>query len=82
MKSFVVKLHEFFSLNRTQPNIDNFEATKRQLLIPLYQREYKWENEKIESLIFDINIRDKFLGIIILDENQFCYEIVDARKRT
>jgi len=82
MVSFVVTLEEFFSLNReaAAPN-NNFKPEKRKLLIPLYQREYKWKDAQVETLITDIISRDKFLGLIILDEKPGHYEIVDGQQR-
>ena len=59
----------------------NFSKQIKELRIPLYQREYKWTNEKIAELINDINTRDKFLGIVILDEHSDYYEIVDGQQR-
>ncbi len=80
MKAFTSKLKDFFKLNTASAE-ENFCENKRKLLIPLYQREYKWEDDKIFNLISDITSRDKFLGIIILDEKQECYEIIDGQQR-
>ena len=81
MRSFIIKLDNFFKLDNNRPIDSNFDSSKRELLIPLYQREYKWTQDKVQGLIKDINQRDKFLGIIILDEKQNCYEIVDGQQR-
>lgn len=82
MKSFVVKLKDFFVMNRGEGYGDeNFLAPKRHLLIPLYQREYKWTEAKIECLVRDIAMHEKFLGIVILDEANDSYEIVDGQQR-
>ena len=82
MKSFTIKLQDFFKLNNSDRDQEiNFDPSKRQLLIPLYQREYKWTRDKVQVLINDIKQRDKFLGIVILDETQDCYEIVDGQQR-
>ncbi len=82
MKSFTIKLRDFFRLNNENKGIDsNFDLNKHQLLIPTYQREYKWTLQKVQVLINDINQRDKFLGIVILDEADECYEIVDGQQR-
>ncbi len=81
MKAFTLKLEEFFKLKRNIEKDDNFDDSKKKLLIPLYQREYKWTEDKVKVLLNDINQRDKFLGIIILDEMQNCYEIVDGQQR-
>jgi len=80
MKAFVGSLSNFFKLNTEQTDF-NFDETKRRLLIPIYQREYKWTDDKIISLISDIKRRDKFLGNVILDESEGCYEIVDGQQR-
>ncbi|GHU89200.1 hypothetical protein FACS1894202_06860 [Clostridia bacterium] len=50
-------------------------------MIPIYQREYKWDKPKIQCLIRDIANHEKFLGIIILDENDTAHEIVDGQQR-
>ena len=82
MKSFTIVLKDFFKLNnQNYPEQSNFDTTKRKLLIPLYQREYKWTLEKVAALLTDIKKRDKFLGIVILDEADDCYEIVDGQQR-
>ena len=82
MKSFTIVLKDFFKLNnQNYPEQSNFDTTKRKLLIPLYQREYKWTLEKVAALLTDIKKRDKFLGIVILDEAEDCYEIVDGQQR-
>ncbi len=80
MKSFTTKLKNFFKMD-TDITACNFEADKREMLIPLYQREYKWETEKVNTLIHDIASRDKFLGIVIFDEKEHNYEIVDGQQR-
>ncbi|MCM1009190.1 MAG: DUF262 domain-containing protein [Ruminococcus flavefaciens] len=80
MKSFTTKLINFFKMDTEIPAC-NFEAGKREMLIPLYQREYKWETEKVNTLIHDIASRDKFLGIVIFDEKEHNYEIVDGQQR-
>lgn len=80
MKAFVIKLEALFKFD-TGISTHNFSTDKKKLVIPLYQREYKWENEKIENLISDINNRSKFLGNIIIDELDNRYEIVDGQQR-
>jgi hypothetical protein len=82
MKSFVVKLADFFVLNRSgTAHSDNFAADTRHFLIPMYQREYKWDKHKIQCLIRDIANHEKFLGIIILYENDSAHEIVYGQQR-
>ena len=81
MKAFIVNVSQLFKLNTERSNEANFADNKRKLLIPLYQREYKWTDEKIKSLVKDIGRKDKFLGNVILDETDECYEIVDGQQR-
>ena len=81
MFAFVISLGKLLKLNSGQEVPNNFNQTKRKLVIPLYQREYKWPNDKICGLIADISLRDKFLGNVIIDELDNCYEIADGQQR-
>lgn len=81
MKAFVVSLSEFFSLSRNNTDLENFDQDVKQYVIPKYQREYKWADEKVLGLIQDINNKDKFLGNVILDKKESSYEIVDGQQR-
>ena len=81
MFAFVTSLGRLLKLNTEKEAPNNFDQNKRKMVIPLYQREYKWPNEKICGLINDINLRDKFLGNIIMDELDDCYEIADGQQR-
>lgn len=82
MKAFVVKFEQLFKMDTgLQGDLVNFNVNKRRLLIPLYQREYTWTDEKILTLVNDIKRCNKFLGNIILDEVETCYEIVDGQQR-
>lgn len=79
LESFVVSIAEFFLICRDEePNFDN---NRKKYVIPKYQREYKWTAEKVQTLISDINNRDKFLGNIILNKVSDYYEIVDGQQR-
>lgn len=80
MKAFTLKIKELFKLDTTNTSA-NFSADKRKLLIPLYQREFKWSDEKVTTLFNDIKKHDKFLGNIILDETSDDYQIVDGQQR-
>jgi len=80
MKAFVVNLQRFFMMD-TGNEQANFDSLKKRLRIPLYQREFKWTNEKITTLFNDIKNMNKFLGITILDEGENEYEIVDGQQR-
>ena len=69
MKSFITTLGKIIKLDTERDGADaNFDQNKKGLVIPLYQREYKWTTEQVETLLRDVNSRDKFLGLIILDE--------------
>lgn len=81
MKSCVIKISEFFKMDAHRVQADFFLENKKQLLIPLYQREFKWKEEKVTSLITDIKKNAKYLGNIILDEKENHYEIVDGQQR-
>jgi len=82
MRAFVVKLQEFFKLDTRETDVGkNFRQEKRALRIPLYQREYKWQDEKIKALILDIKRQNKFLGNIILEEAEQWHEIADGQQR-
>lgn len=81
MISFVVKIADLFSMDSGLGQDINFKENKRRLVIPVYQREYKWENERISTLLSDISQNSKFIGNTILDESEGRYEIVDGQQR-
>lgn len=81
MKAFIVKFEQLFKMDTGKKELENFCPKKRRLLIPLYQREYIWPDEKIITLVNDISDSNKYLGNIILDEAESCYEIVDGQQR-
>ena len=81
MISFVIKLYNLFAMDSGFGQEINFKTDKHRLVIPLYQREYKWEDERITSLLSDIHKSSKFLGNIILDEDEVDYKIVDGQQR-
>ena len=79
LESFVVSIAEFFLISRNKE--PDFDKNREKYVIPKYQREYKWTEEKVKTLICDINNRDKFLGNIILNKVSDYYEIVDGQQR-
>lgn len=82
MKAFVVRFEQLVRMDtEAQGELVNFHEYKRKLVIPMYQREYTWTDEKIITLINDIKRYNKYIGNIILDEAEYHYEIVDGQQR-
>ncbi|MEF9840144.1 MAG: DUF262 domain-containing protein [Lachnospiraceae bacterium] len=79
MTSFIVTVGAFFKMDTGKES--NFACDMSNYLIPKYQREYKWDEERVRTLITDIRNHDKFLGNVILNRVQNCYEIVDGQQR-
>nr|WP_314447086.1 DUF262 domain-containing protein [uncultured Lachnoanaerobaculum sp.] len=77
MQAFITSVEDIFS-NKIS---DSTWKENKKLKIPLYQREYEWDTSSVENLVLDILNRDKFLGMIILDEKEDCYEISDGQQR-
>lgn len=77
MKAKVISVDNLLDFN----DAEFFANENKHICIPKYQREYKWGQEKIKRLITDIHKRDKFLGIITLDEKEGFYEVVDGQQR-
>ena len=77
MQAFITSVEDIFS-NKIS---DSTWKENKKLKIPLYQREYEWDASSVENLVLDILNRDKFLGMIILDEKEDCYEISDGQQR-
>lgn len=54
----------------------------RVYIIPGYQREIKWDNEKVQILVDDLKKGSKFLGTIILSTSEARkFEIIDGQQR-
>lgn len=54
----------------------------RKYIIPGYQREIKWDNEKVQILIDDLKEGYKFLGTIILSTSKSGeFEVIDGQQR-
>lgn len=79
MESFISTIGDLFLM--THNDKVKFGQNQKQYVIPKYQREYTWTEEKVMTLISDINNRDKFLGNIILNKIDNYYEIVDGQQR-
>ena len=74
MDSIVLNMKELLSVSESK-------LPKGKVVIPLYQRPYKWEDSKIVGLLHDIYESKKFLGILILDECQSHYDLIDGQQR-
>ena len=77
MKAFIASVKEIFLNTISNPIWKNEKTLK----IPLYQREYEWSTSNVTSLVREVLNRDKFFGMIILDEKEECYEIADGQQR-
>ena len=82
MKAFKANMKDLFLMNGydTDGSII-FDNSKKKLLIPKYQREYGWKDEKVKDLLADVAEHEKFLGFLILNEKNMHYEIVDGQQR-
>lgn len=60
MISFVITIADLFTMDSGFGQEINFKQNKHRLVIPVYQREYKWENERIATLLSDISQNSKF----------------------
>lgn len=58
-------------------------AAERKYVIPLFQREIRWEPANVNTLLSDLSKKDKFLGNIILSmESENVFRIIDGQQRT
>lgn len=76
MEAFVISVEKLFLIDK-----EKFSSPKDKYIIPKYQREYAWTEERVQALISDIDNRDKFLGNLMLNEVSTYYEIVDGQQR-
>ena len=81
MKSFITNAKSLYKMDTGNGSDLNFHPEKRRLVIPKYQREYQWTRGMVETLLRDIRDSKKFLGIIILDQKDDSYEVVDGQQR-
>ena len=81
MKSFITKAKNLYKMDTGEKSELNFQEDRRHLVIPKYQREYQWTKEMVETLLLDIKDSKKFLGIIILEQKNDSYEVVDGQQR-
>lgn len=81
MKSFITKAKNLYKRDTGEKSELNFQEDRRHLVIPKYQREYQWTKEMVETLLLDIKDSKKFLGIIILEQKNDSYEVVDGQQR-
>jgi len=66
MSSFIVTIGELLEISRYEK--PDFDHGVLSYVIPKYQREYKWSNERVVTLITDIKKRDKFLGNVFINK--------------
>ena len=58
-------------------------AAERKYVIPLFQREIRWEPANVNTLLSDLSKKEKFLGNIILSmESDNVCKIIDGQQRT
>ncbi len=79
MDSFIIRLENFYCMKKEDGSF--LDPKRKSYVIPKYQREYAWDDNMISDLINDIEDRDKFLGIIILDTADDHFEIIDGQQR-
>lgn len=79
MDSFIIRLADFYCMKKEDGSF--LDSKRKSYVIPKYQREYAWDDNMILDLINDVEDRDKFLGIIILDSADDRYEIIDGQQR-
>lgn len=59
-----------------------FLEDNRIYIIPGYQREIQWDNEKVQILVDDLKNGNKFLGTVILSTSEVGkFEIIDGQQR-
>ena len=80
-ESFIVTVRELFQVSRKSKDVELFDTDIKKFIIPMYQREYKWTEDKVRTFIRDINDQSKFLGNLILYKNGDTYEITDGQQR-
>lgn len=70
-------------LNVINENENIFDSGK--YIIPLYQREFAWEEKQLEQLVEDIDSVDEnenyYLGSLIVYKNEDKYEVIDGQQR-
>lgn len=81
MRAFIITVEDFFRLRESEAEKERFHSNMKEYVIPEYQREYTWEEERVQSLLNDVEKGPKFLGYIFLDKDGRTYEIVDGQQR-
>lgn len=79
MKSAVIRVRDFLKFSDINSQI--FDENIKSYVIPAYQREYKWDETRVAMLLNDIKNRDKFLGNVMLSQQENSYQIVDGQQR-
>lgn len=83
MKASVVTIEELLKIQHLEEDraTNFFDNNIHYYTIPKYQREFKWVDEKVEDLLLDTFNKQKFIGIVALEELKGSYEIVDGQQR-
>ena len=87
----VIRIQDLYEQKDTSINYgEGLEKTKlfdlkkdRKYIVPLFQREIRWQKGNLFSLVSDVKNKPKFLGNIILTKtNKGDYEILDGQQRS
>lgn len=92
IRGLIVKLDDFFkqedinvTINAVEQIDTIFKFSKdRKLIVPEYQREIRWSEREVTTLLSDITQGSKFIGNIILSTNKdniIDYDIIDGQQR-
>lgn len=90
LKLAITKIGDLLLGNKITQDIDNNPITPINLVIPVYQRPYKWTAKNVIQLLDDIidakneNKETYRVGTLILHQKgeSTCYNIVDGQQRT
>lgn len=67
LESTIVTINNLLKLDFESSFSDFIQSQKQLMVIPDYQREYKWEKAKIKTFVDNVMQRSKFLGIITVE---------------
>ncbi len=89
MKGTICKVGNFLKNEKIDIELDidghltTYLSFKRDrvIMIPMYQREVRWNEQQVNELLKDIMIEEKFLGNIFLSDLGNDYELIDGQQR-